>query len=79
MNCEKKILRIALFLMLILSTCTQFPSPIIADPQCAPPCWQGIIPGKTTETELLSILQIPLKSHSESGACRTVGERKHWL
>lgn len=24
------------------------------------------------------LMRIPLKSHSKSGACRTVGERKHW-
>jgi len=53
---QKVFFRTAVFLILFLSACGQSTSPIITDDICAPPCWNGIIPGKTTEPELRSIL-----------------------
>ena len=51
-------------LLLLLIGCKADPPPntpsILEDLVCEPPCWQNIIPGETTEQELLNILdQIP--------------------
>lgn len=32
-------------------------SGLLAGAPCAPPCWQGIVPGKTSQSEALSILR----------------------
>lgn len=47
--------------ILIISSCnnktTLLISPIIHDPSCSPPCWQNIVPQKTTRDEVDQLLK----------------------
>lgn len=48
-------------ILLFLSGCILLPgkkSSIVFDTTCQPPCWESIIPGKTTKSEALGILSI---------------------
>jgi hypothetical protein len=47
---------------------------------CAPPCWQGLTPGVSTEQELVAVLEAsgqvdPRSLHQESGGC---GQLTYW-
>jgi hypothetical protein len=47
---------------------------------CEPPCWQGLIPGQSTEQELVVLLDAseqvdPRSVHQESGGC---GQLTYW-
>ena len=49
---------------------------LITGEPCGPPCWQGIIPGETTEEETMTILhELPFV---DGGATHVQGNRIHW-
>lgn len=50
--------RIFLLVLLVLSSCTILPQhhSILDDSSCNPPCWNGIVVGKTSRQQLLDII-----------------------
>lgn len=56
----KVIPRVILFILLLFpSSCTFGEKPLRAliDSPCAPPCWQNIVPGRTTKTEVIQYVE----------------------
>lgn len=44
-------------LLLLLSSCSSLPDQdLVGDEHCTPPCWRGIIPGKTSKNDAIQIL-----------------------
>jgi hypothetical protein len=49
---------------------------LITGEPCGPPCWQGIIPGETTEEEVMTILGTLF--FVDGGTIRAQGNRIYW-
>lgn len=70
-----------IFVLFLLTACTPVELSILEDSHCSPPCWQKIIPGKTTVEELENVMpELPLKSPGEMAYHRRYdGYRNYYI
>lgn len=62
-----------LLLAATLTACDQDASVVLQDPTCEPPCWRGIIPGVTSKTELVSLIEKTTEDYNERFSLRGDG------